>query len=127
MSDMYRLFKNMMLILLVMTANAVKAEVLPDPTRPPDYQDTVFMQDLPQEMIDWRVTAIRLSDMDRTAIINGIIVREGETVGTAKVIEIQPIHVILEYNGRKAAVRLFSDMAVRKPSGVAESTESVTP
>lgn len=104
----------LVVVLLSLSAPAV-AEVLPDPTRPAAFQTTAVIQELPAELIDWKVTAIRISEQDRSAIVNGRIVRTGESIGTARILEIQPTQVVLEYDNRKVAVRLFSDISMRKP------------
>ena len=97
---------------------------LPDPTRPAEYRETMVMQDLPPELLEWKVTAIRISDNDRTAIVNGRIVRPGDTIGAAKLLEILPYQVILDYDNRKVAVKLFNDMNMRKPAANPIKTES---
>ena len=96
----------------------------PDPTRPAEYRETMVMQDLPPELLEWKVTAIRISDNDRTAIVNGRIVRPGDTIGAAKLLEILPYQVILDYDNRKVAVKLFNDMNMRKPAANPIKTES---
>ena len=111
-------------MLSLMYATSGLSEVLPDPTRPAEYQAALIVQDLPKELVDWKVTAIRISDNDRTAILNGDIVRVGDTTGPAKILEIQPTQVILDYDNSKVAVRLFSDVAMRKPVTSKINTES---
>lgn len=97
---------------------------LPDPTRPAEYREMTVAQDLPPEMVEWKVTAIRISENDRTAIVNGRIVRAGDTIGAAKLLEILPYQVILDYNNRKVAVKLFNDTSLRKPAANPIKTES---
>jgi len=94
---------------------SVQAQVLPDPTRPATFAVSSVVQELPAELIDWKVTAIRISEGDRTAIVNDHIVRAGETLGPARIVEIQPAQVVIDYDNRMVAVRLFADIALRKP------------
>lgn len=90
------------------------AEILADPTRPAEYQSGVVIQELPAELVDWRLTAIRISPDDRTAIVNNRIVREGDTVGPARIIEIQATGVVLDYNNRQLLVSLYSPVDLKK-------------
>jgi hypothetical protein len=100
---------------LTMMSHGVTQD-LPDPTRPAEYQTTVIARDLPKALADWNVTAIRISASDRTAIVNGRIVRVGDAIGQATVLDIQPVQIILKYENRQVAVRLFSDGVIRKQS-----------
>lgn len=92
-----------------------QAEVLPDPTRPAGFENTLAVQQLPAELVDWNLSAIRMSGSDRTAIVNGRIVREGDTLGPARIIEIRAEGVLLDYNNRQVIVRLFSETQIKKP------------
>jgi hypothetical protein len=102
-------------VTLLMLPLSIRAEVLPDPTRPAAFQTATVIQDLPAELIDWTVSAIRISARDRSAIVNGRIVRIGETIGPARILEIQPAQVLLDYDNKRLAVKLFSDTTMRKP------------
>ncbi len=93
---------------------------LPDPTRPSDYVEKsevieVFeIEEIPKQFIDWKVTAIRISDKQRTAIINGQLVKSGDEIGPAKVLEIKPVSVLLDYDDKSFVVRLFKDSTNKK-------------
>jgi len=93
---------------------------LPDPTRPSDYVEVsdvievVEFEELPKQLIDWRLTAIRISDTERTAIINGQLVKTGDEIGPAKILEIKPVSVVLDYDDRHVVVRLFRDSTHKK-------------
>lgn len=115
-----------LLVLSFSLATSGFAQVLTDPTRPAEFQTALVIQELPEELVDWKVTAIRISAKDRTAIVNGDIVREGQTIGPATILEIQTTQVILDYDNRKVAVRLFSDVDMRKPATSTIKTESKT-
>jgi hypothetical protein len=111
---MKNVISGMILSVIVMYTSSGYSQDLPDPTRPADFQTTLVVQDLPRELIDWKVTAIRISDSDRTAIINGQLVRTGDAIGPASIHEIQPIQVILIYDNKQVVVRLFRDVFLRK-------------
>lgn len=119
-----RLANMLLWALLPLVVITGRAQALPDPTRPAQYQSAAVVQDLPTELVDWRVTAIRISEQDRSAIVNGTIVRVGDSIGPARVLEIQPVQVILDYDNTKVAVRLFNDIGIRQPAGKTIRTES---
>ena len=92
---------------------------LPDPTQPADYfvaPQVVEENELPKDLIDWHVTAIRINDKndDRSAIVNGQLVRAGDQIGPAKVVEIKPASVVLDYDNKHVVVRLFSNIVEKK-------------
>ena len=93
------------------------AAELPDPTRPADYitvPGNIQVEELPKELIDWSVTAIRIAGNDRSAIVNGRLVRVGDELGPAKILEIQSTSVILDYENKQVVVRLFSNVIQKK-------------
>lgn len=82
---------------------------LPDPTRPPDYfRAATVPRDAPAQKADFRVNAIRISSSDRSAIINGLLVREGDAVGTAVVKEINIQAVTLDHNRKLLTVPIYT-------------------
>lgn len=92
--------------LLVMT---LQAETLQDPTRPADYTGASAVNTQvpnPPGSMEWKLSGIRISPDVRTAIINGRLVREGERIGEATVVEILSGSVILKYRGQKNQVNL---------------------
>ena len=91
---------------------------LPDPTRPATYVEVstepVFVEEIEvKEKMIWKLSAIRISSADRTAIVNGKLVRVGDDIGPAKIIEINPVSVILDHEDRKLIVRLFNNQVVK--------------
>ena len=67
--------------------STVSADVgLSDPTRPADYSAAVSVSQVkPKKRDEFSLNAIRISDEDRSAIVNGRLVRVGDDIGTAKV------------------------------------------
>ena len=122
---------------------------LPDPTRPANYQidkdEPVFVEELQLELeqeIIWQVSAIRISEDDRNAIVNGKLVRVGDILipdhsadddvfsvvkaivnekvlrtgksnHPATIIEINPKSVIIDYKERKLIVSLFKNQVTK--------------
>jgi hypothetical protein len=109
------------LILFVMipafsTANAE----LPDPTRPATYLveniEPIYVEEYQpelQEKINWRLSAIRISESDRSAIVNGKLVREGDDVESGKILEINPLSVVIDHKKQKLIVRLFNTKVIK--------------
>jgi hypothetical protein len=98
---------------LFLSANSI----LPDPTRPATYliEDTepVYVEDFDVEKINWNLSAIRISKNDKSAIVNGKLVREGDEIEKAKVLEIKPRSVIIDHEDNKLIVRLFKNEVVK--------------
>lgn len=107
-------------------ATAGEGAGLTDPTRPVDYLPaSARTQVLPEELIDWRLTAVRIGATDRTAVLNGKVVRAGDSVGRATVTEINPGIVTVELDRRLVQVRLHG-AGVKTPTK-ANSETSVNP
>jgi hypothetical protein len=118
---MKRILAMVIIVSELMLGNAFAAMAeLPDPTRPANYSEAlpeiIEVYELPKELVDWRVTVIRITDRDRSAIVNGQLVRVGDQIGPAKILEINPAAVVLDYEKKQVYVRLFSDVVDKKPS-----------
>lgn len=113
---------HMMIALLLMLAGGSEAQSIPDPTRPYGYgQAPVIVEEaeLPKELATWKLNGIRIAGEDRQAILNGKVVHVGDEVDRAKVLEINPGNVLLEYENKHIIVRLL-DVEVKRaqaPSG----------
>ncbi len=108
---MNRLYPVILLLFLCFTS-VPGAATLPDPTRPPDYNATAFVMEPEQrEEMEFNLTAVRIDKDTRSVIINGKLARVGDRVGSAEILEIHPAHVILNYDNRRMAVRLYSSFS----------------
>ena len=97
------------LVLLAALPLCAHASVeLPDPTRPSFASDTVV-----RTGVEFKVTAIFVSDQRRHAVINGQVVTIGDQVDGAKVIEIREDGLDLFYRGEAITRRLLT-LEVRK-------------
>lgn len=100
---------NLLVLIILLTGSAHADAALPDPTRPPDFSRVqIVRQDVPKRQSEFSVNAIRISDSDRSAIVNGQIVRVGEVIGTAVVKEINLHEVILDYDRKELTLPLYS-------------------
>lgn len=90
--------------------NTVIADAgLPDPTRPADYSEArAIVKSVPKKRAEFSVNAIRISDSDRSAIVNGRLVRIGDEVGQAQVIEINAVNVVLNFERKLMTVPLYA-------------------
>ena len=116
--DKMKLYKYLFLIVWSLPLMAMSNEELPDPTRPATFVDTnlepsIFVETDVKEKINWKLSAIRISAEDRTAIVNGKLVRVGDAIGTAKVLEINPLSVVIDHEDRKLIVRLFNYQVIK--------------
>jgi hypothetical protein len=109
--------KILSLVYLVLFTESVngQTEILPDPTRPVGYNDMLVVPEMPDELVDWKVTAIRISGAERTAIVNNRLVRVGEIIGQAKVLEISADGVTLNHNNQSLKIRLYSETSIKHP------------
>jgi hypothetical protein len=92
-----------------------QTEILPDPTRPVGYNEMVTVQEVPGQLVEWKLTAIRISGAERSAIVNNKLVRVGEIIGSAKVFEIGADGVTLIHNNKPLKVRLYSETSIKNP------------
>ena len=98
------------ILLLLMTTMAVADAGLPDPTRPADYSAAAAVQHLtPKTRAEFSVNAIRISDLGRSAIVNGRLICEGDEIGTARVKQINAANVVLDYERELVTIPLYAE------------------
>jgi len=106
----------LLLSLALLTGTVIgQTEILPDPTRPVGYNEMATVQEIPGELVEWKLTAIRISGTDRSAIVNNKLVRAGEIIGSAKVLEIGADGVTLILNNKPLKIRLYSESSIKNP------------
>lgn len=105
--------KQFRLVLLVflcgfgmITLRFTQAKTLHDPTRPPVTQISTTQQNK-NNTLQWQLSAILISAERRIATINGIIVRQGELIQGAKVLDIQAVTVTLKKQNKDIRLYLF--------------------
>ncbi len=103
---------------LLATSDVVARDALPDPTEPPTGVGPLVVDATadPQTTLD--LQAIFFAAERRVAIINDQRVREGGTVGTARILEIAPNHVRLLRDGEELALELV-EPGIRRDVGSA--------
>ena len=114
-----KLTKYLFFIVWSLPLMAMSNEELPDPTRPAGFIvediELVYIEEFDTtEKISWRVSAIRISADDRSAIVNGKLVRVGDEISSATITEINPLSVVVDYEDRKLIVRLLNNQVKKE-------------
>ncbi|MFQ5659805.1 MAG: general secretion pathway protein GspB [Gammaproteobacteria bacterium] len=114
------------LLVVLLNVNQISAEeALPDPTRPYDFNSTVEIEQLfvPDKKVEWRLSGIRITEDQRTAIVNGKLVKEGDELDGATVVEIRPAEVVLLQEHKSVVVKLLLSEVKRPVAGDSEKRE----
>jgi len=90
-----------------------------DPMRPPATKamSSTAPSGTRQRREALQLNAVRITDQQRSAIINGQRVAEGERVGTARVVSIESASVTLERTGSRFTLNLLPS-TFKRPTGV---------
>jgi hypothetical protein len=112
------------LALLALACVGARAnEALPDPMRPPTtHADAVRRLSIEQPQ-QFAVRAIKIAAGQRKALVNERLVGVGDRIGEARVVEINPGVVVIDYLSQRLQVPLLA-APVRR---VARSPEPATP
>jgi len=101
-------------LLLLLAPFGLSAEQsLRDPTRPYAYQEIQPVVEIPEEVMQWHVSAVRIGAHNRSAIVNGTLVHVGERFGQARVVAIEADAVVLDYQGKPVRVGLLRPVIKR--------------
>ena len=93
--------------LAVAAATGTDPGTLADPTRPVDYlPPSALTQQLPIDLMDWRVTAVRIGKDGRSAVLNGKVVRAGDVMDRVRIVEIGPGIVVVDIDRKRLELRL---------------------
>lgn len=101
-------------LLLLGTALAGNVHALTDPTRPTD-PGNYFGNAENRSDRSWFLQSILSSPQRRIAVINGTRVREGDRIGSARVVRIRDSHVLLQSRGRTLTLHLFPELIKERP------------
>jgi hypothetical protein len=112
-----------MLLGVALAAAAETSVALPDPTRPYAYATAIEVDtSVRTEGVQWRLNGIRIREGERSAILNGRVVKPGDSLAGARVLEIHPAEVVLEQDAQKIVVKLVLSN-VKKHSATAATPE----
>lgn len=101
-------------MLIIGLAAACNSHALTDPTQPTD-PTLFFGKGKTQPGGGWSLQSILSSPQRRIAVINGARVREGDRIGSARVVKIRDSHVLLNTGGRTLTLRLLPDSIKVRP------------
>lgn len=116
----YRITALPVLLSLCMSAGAAT-----DPTRPFGYGEKpeVIEVEVPEESTEWHLNGVRIYGDSRSAILNGSMIREGDNIENATVLEINPTFVVLEQGDRRLVVRML-ELNIKQPARAIKNVES---
>ncbi len=106
--------RNLALVLVLWSGLPSDLYALNDPTQPTD-PALYFGYGHDRKSTGWSLQSILLSPERRIAIINGERVREGDHVGSARVVRIRDSHVLLNNGGRTVTLRLLPQSIKVRP------------
>lgn len=115
------------LLPLCLLLGEVQAQPLPDPTRPPSpaevraFFDTHDRDHEPASGL--RLQSVLISDQRRLAIINDQRVGEGDRIGQAEVLRIEPGRVHLRHHGMVRTLTLSGRQQHSQPSKIEQRND----
>ena len=90
--------------LVLLLATGPLGADLPDPTQPAARPP---VQPAKNAEVNWVLSLIKTTAVERTAVLNGRLVREGDRIDSAQVVRIGPASVVmLNDNGQRREVKL---------------------
>ncbi len=103
------------LLSVLIQFNIVEASTFIDPTRPPG----IISQKQSKGLIkrhnpSWRLSSTLIASERKNATINGRLVRTGELINGATLIDIQSWNVTLQKNNKKFTIYMFKNLQIRK-------------
>ena len=107
-----QVFLLMLTCLVTYAANAYVVK-MGDPLRPPEYKLEKPSYSHTVKKPSWRVNEILFSGARRVAIVNNVAVAIGDHISGARVVDIKPGHVVLQYKNKIIKSRLQT-MSVKK-------------
>lgn len=110
--------KIVLVVCACLVANLAQAYAvgMGDPLRPPEYGlDQSAGNTNTSSEPQWHVNEILFSGGRRVAIVNDVTVGVGDRIGGARVVDIKPEHIVLEYKNSLINAMLHP-VSVKKPS-----------
>ncbi|MGB5537245.1 MAG: general secretion pathway protein GspB [Thiogranum sp.] len=101
-------------LLLLGPGLAGSVHALKDPTQPTD-PGSYFGSAESRAGNSWSLQSILSSPQRRIAVINGTRVKEGDRIGSARVVRIHDSHVLLNTSGRTLTLHLFPESIKVRP------------
>lgn len=92
---------------LLLPLNTVLTKTLNDPTRPPGVSFQLKSSVVPKKYL-WRLNSTLIASSRKSARINGKLVRQGDSVNGARIIDIQAWDVTLKRNNKTFKIYMFN-------------------
>jgi MSHA biogenesis protein MshK len=106
--------KSICALLLLGPGLAGNAHALKDPTQPTDPKNYFGSAESHSDS-SWSLQSILSSPQRRIAVINGTRVKEGERIGSARVVRIHDSRVLLNSRGRTLTLHLLPESIKVRP------------
>ena len=97
-------------LLLLLAVEPLGAE-LPDPTQPAAGPPVRLGN---RVEVNWVLSLIKITAAERTAVLNGRLVREGDSIDSAQVVRIGADSVVLRRDGQRRELKL-AGQSVKRP------------
>jgi len=104
-----------LLVVLLGQTEPAMSSTLADPTRPGYLSTHSSQKGFSHNADDWVLKSTLVSPNRRVAVINGKHVSEGESVGSAVVVEIRKLDVDIRISGKRITLPLLPDIVERQP------------
>jgi MSHA biogenesis protein MshK len=124
MTAAWNLRRNGFALLLCLISTVAFAQVLPDPTRPPDA--IISPVDQPSASKDSGLQSLIISPTRRAAIINGQSVELGDKLGDARLVEVHESYVVLRDAEGKHVLRMFEGVEIKRKVPAATANVAIT-
>ena len=109
------IYTTVLIIVLLWQTVPVAAGSMADPTRPSRLTTHPAQQTSGTVASSWVLNSTLVSPYRRVAVINGVHVSEGETVGNATVLQIRKLDVDIQASGKRITLPLLPDIVKRQP------------
>ena len=96
--------------LLLLLAVAPLGAELPDPTQPAARAPVRLGNSIE---VNWVLSLIKITAAERTAVLNGRLIREGDSIDSAQVVRIGADSVVLRRDGQRREVKLAGQSVKR--------------
>jgi hypothetical protein len=100
--------------LIVIPFDIVLAKPYVDPTRPPGAIVQKKSGTSVSKRTPWRLSSTLIASERKIATINGLLLRQGERVNGATLVNIESWNVTLEKNNKKFKIYMFKNLKIRK-------------
>jgi len=102
------------LLLQLAMIKTVSAKQYSDPTRPPGVSQKQLNNTVHEKKTSWRLSSTLIASERKIATVNGKLVRPGDRVNGAVLIDIQAWNVTLKKNDKLFKVYMFNKKKIHK-------------